>query len=92
MSDYHNENEDNNDKKSHRLDINRVSSRHGHKHSKHKNCLSITMFICNKQHLSNIWNSVKKKLSNTEAELKTSVAYEKSVCFKTVLKGINPGT
>ena len=35
------------------------------------------MLICVKQHLS----SIMKKLSNTEAELKKSVAYKKSVCL-----------
>ena len=37
------------------------------------------MSICNKQHLSNIWCSIREKLSNTEAELKKCVAYKKSV-------------
>ena len=37
------------------------------------------MVIDIKQHLSNIWSSIQEKLSNTEAELKKSVAYKKSV-------------
>ena len=53
--------------KSHRYDINRPRSRHGHKHTKYKMCLSIMMVICIKQHLS-----------NTEAELKKSVTYKNS--------------
>ena len=36
-----------------------------------------TLMICIKQHLSNIM----KKLSNTEADFKKSVAYKKSVYF-----------
>ena len=36
--------------------------------------------MCNKQHLSNIWSSTYEKLSNTEAELKKSVAYKKKAC------------
>ena len=36
------------------------------------------MIICIKQHLSNIWNSIHAKLSNTEADLKKSVAYKKN--------------
>ena len=32
-------------------------------------CLSTTMTICTKEHLSNIWSSIHKK-SNTEGELK----------------------
>ena len=39
------------------------------------------MAISNKQHLSSIWNEVMKKLSNTEAELKKSIAYKKSVYY-----------
>ena len=49
---------------SHRYDINRPWSRHGHKYSEHKKCPNVMMLICIKQHLS-----------NTEAELKKSVAY-----------------
>ena len=63
--------------RSHRYDINRPRSRHGHKYSKYKKCLSMMMLICIKQHLSNIWSSVHEKLSNTEAELKKNVAYKK---------------
>ena len=33
------------------------------------------VFVCIKQHLSNLWSSIYEKLSNTEAELKKSVAY-----------------
>ena len=39
------------------------------------------MFICIKQQLSNIWDSVHEKLSNTEAELKKSVVYKKNVYY-----------
>ena len=39
-------------KRSHRYNIKRPSSRHGHKHSKYKNCLSKMMLIGIKQHLS----------------------------------------
>ena len=37
------------------------------------------MLICIKQHLSNIWSSIHKKVSNTEVELKKGVAY-KNAC------------
>ena len=40
--------------RSHRCDISRPRSRHGHKYTKHKVCLSIMMVICIKQHQSNI--------------------------------------
>ena len=49
-----NENEDKSKKSSHRFDINRPRSRRGHKYSKYKKCLSITMLICIKQHVNNI--------------------------------------
>ena len=47
---------------SHRYDINRPRSRHGHKYSKYKTLLSIIMIICIKQHLSNIWSSIHEKV------------------------------
>ena len=50
------------EKWSHRYDINRPRSRHGHKYSKYKKCLSIMMLICIKKQLSNIWNSVHEKV------------------------------
>ena len=48
--------------KSYRYDINRPRSRHGHKYTKYKICLSIMMVICIKKHLSNIWNSIHEKV------------------------------
>ena len=48
----------------HRNDINRPTPRHGHKYIKYKKCLSMKIL----QYI--------KKLSNTKAELKKSVAYE----------------
>ena len=47
----HSENEAENEKKK---IINRPRSRHGHKYSKYKKCLIMTMLICIKQHFSNI--------------------------------------
>ena len=53
------------------------------KYTKYKMCLCIMMVICIKQHLSNFEVQFMKKLSNTEAQLKKSVAYKKSVyCSK----------
>ena len=49
-------------KRSHRYDINRPSSRHGHKYSKYKKYLGMITFVGNKQHLSNIWSSVHEKI------------------------------
>ena len=39
--------------RSHRYDINRTRPRQGYKYTKYKMCLSMMMFMCNKQHLSN---------------------------------------
>ena len=43
-------------------DRNKPRRRHGHKYTKHKICLSMTMDICIKQHLSNILSSVHEKV------------------------------
>ena len=40
--------------RSHRCDIYRLWSRHGHRYSKYKKSLSMTMLLCIKQNLSNI--------------------------------------
>ena len=48
--------------RSHRYDINRPRSKHGHICSKYKKCLSMTMFICIKQRLSNTWGSIHEKV------------------------------
>ena len=64
--------------RSHRYKMNRPRSRHENKSVKYNKCHSMAMLmICIKQHLSNIM----KKLSNTEADFKKSVAYKKSVYF-----------
>ena len=49
-----NENEAENENRSHRYDINSPSPRHGLKYTKYKMCQSIIVAICIKQHLSNI--------------------------------------
>ena len=48
------ENEDNNENRSLRYNINRPKSGHWHKYSKYKKCLSLMMLLCIKQHPSNI--------------------------------------
>ena len=63
---------------SQRYDTNWPRHRHGHKYTKYKMCLGIMVVICIKQHLSNIWSSFMRKLSNIEAKLKKGVAYEKA--------------
>ena len=59
--------------RSHRYDINRPRSKHGHWYSKWKKRHSKMMLICIRQHPNNIWSSIHEKLSKTEAELKKSV-------------------
>ena len=61
---------------SHRYDINRPMSRHGHKYSNYETCLAMMTLICIKQHLSNIWISIHEKKA-TQAELKKSFAFGK---------------
>ena len=38
---------------SHRYDINRTRSRHGHKYTKYKMCLSMMIVMCSKQQINN---------------------------------------
>ena len=59
-------NENENEKKSHRYDIIRL----GHKYTKYKMYLSMMMLVCIKQHLATFEVQFRKKLSNTETELK----------------------
>ena len=42
----HNENEDKNEKRSNKYDITRPRSRHEHKYSKYKKCLSMMILVC----------------------------------------------
>ena len=48
--------------RSHKCDINRPWSRHEHKFSKYKMCLSMMMLIIIKQHLSNVASSIHEKI------------------------------
>ena len=50
--------------RSHKYNISRPRSRHGHKYSECKKCLSIMMLICIKQHLSDIWSSAHEKIKD----------------------------
>ena len=56
--DNHNDNGHKMKNKSHRYDINRPRSRHGHKYSKNKRCLSMITIIYIKQHLRNTWSPI----------------------------------
>ena len=60
--------------RSHRSDIYRPRSGHGHKYTKYK-----MMLICVKQYLSNIEAQLVEKLSNTEAELEKAFLMIKSI-------------
>ena len=63
--------------RSQRYDINRPRTRYRHKYAKYKLYLSIIMVICIKQHLSNIWSSIRKKVKQHWGWVKKSVAYKK---------------
>ena len=67
--------------RSHKSDINRHKSRQGHKYRENKKCLSMMMLICIKQHLSNIWATLRlrwkkalliKKACNTVSSTSSS--------------------
>ena len=60
---------------------NRLRSRHWHEYSKYKKFLSMMMLICVKQHLSNIWSSIHKKVKQHWGWNKKSVAYKKKLVF-----------
>ena len=63
-------------KESHRYNINRQRSRHGHKHRKYKKCLNMMMLMY-VEYIYTLEAQFMRKLNNTEAELKKSVAYKK---------------
>ena len=44
-----------------RYDINSPRPRYRHKYTKRKFCLSITMVICIKQHLPNVWSWIHER-------------------------------
>ena len=67
--------------KLHRYDINRPRHRHGHKYSEYKKCLNMMMLKFTKQHQATLEAQFMKTSSNTEAELKKSVAYKKKRVF-----------
>ena len=66
--------------RSQKYDMNRPRSRHRHNYTKYEMCLSTTMAICIKQHLSNTWSSIHEKGKQYYgwAEKKKSVAYKKA--------------
>ena len=63
---------------SHRYDINRPWSRHGHKYNEYQKCLNMMMLIRTKQHLSNIWSSIHEKVKQHWGWVEKSVAYKKA--------------
>ena len=69
--------------RSHRYDIIRPGSRCGHEYIKYKKT-QYDDALCIKQHLSKIWSSIHEKVNNSEAELKNSAAYKKSVYFTSI--------
>ena len=48
--------------RSYTYDINKSRFKHGKKYGKYKMYLSMTMIVCAKQHLSNIWNSIHEEV------------------------------
>ena len=66
--------------RSHRYDINRPRYRHGHKHSKYKNCLSKMILICIKQHLSKLWSSIHEKIKQCWGWVEKKLCLLKKAC------------
>ena len=64
--------------RSHRYDINRPRSRHGHKFSIYNKCLTMIMLTCIKQLQATFEAQFMKKLSKTEAELKIALLIKKA--------------
>ena len=48
--------------RSHKYNFNRPRPRPERKYSKYKKILSMMMFVCTKQHLSNIWSWIHEKV------------------------------
>ena len=65
---------------SHRYDIKRPRSRHGHKYTKYKMCFSIVIVICIKQHLSNIWSWIHEKVKQHWGWVKKKALLTKKTC------------
>ena len=64
--------------KSHRFEINRLRSTHGHKHNRFKWCLPrMMMLLCIKQHLSNIGSSIHEKVKQHWGWVDKTVASKK---------------
>ena len=68
--------------RSHRYNINRPRSRHWHKCSKYKKCLSIMMLICIKQHLSNNWSSFHENVKEHWGWVEQKRCLCKKVCSR----------
>ena len=64
-------------KRLHKYNINRPTSRYGHKYNKCKKCLSMTILIWINQQLSNIWSSIHEKAKQHWGWIKKSIAYKK---------------
>ena len=72
--------------KSHKIEINRLRPRRGHKYIKYKMPVSIAMVICIKQHLSNIWSSTHENFKQNWDWVEKSVAYKKAYTWFSILE------
>ena len=71
---------------SHRYDLNRPGSRHGHKYSKYKKYLSMMMLICTKQHIRNISSWIHGKVKQHWGWVEKKRCHKKSVYLKKSIK------
>ena len=75
---------------SHRYNINRLRSRHGHKCSKYKICFSVMMLLCIKQHLTNIWSPIPEKVKqHWGCAKKKALLIKKIVYFIDIYRPLN---
>ena len=68
-------------KRSHRYNKDRPRSRNGHKYNKYKKCLSMTMLIRIKQHLTNISNSIYEEVKQHWGWVEKALLIEKKHVF-----------
>ena len=72
--------------RSHKCDINRPCSKHGHKYSKYKKCLSMMTLICIKQYLRKSVTYKKRVQSNVKTPGTCSNSYQSVSCCNPYVK------
>ena len=68
--------------RSNRYDINITRPRQGYEYTKYKIFLSMMMVMCNKQHLSNMWDWIREKFKQHWGWIKKALLIKKA-CITT---------